>query len=102
MSDAFRCSHLVLASTTYNAGIFVTMESLVHDLVSHNLQNRRVAILENGSWAATSGKLMREALGMLKGTEFIGDNLSIKSALKEDQLALLEALADAIAAEING
>lgn len=101
VSDAFRCSHLVLASTTYNMGIFVTMENLIHDIVSHNLQNRRIAILENGSWAVASGKLMREALGSLKGVEFIGENLTIKSALKEDQLAQLEALADAIAAEIN-
>ena len=101
VSDAFRCSHLVLASTTYNMGIFVTMENLIHDIVSHNLQNRRIAILENGSWAVASGKLMREALGSLKGVEFIGENLTIRSALKEDQLAQLEALADAIAAEIN-
>ena len=101
VSDTFRCSHLVLASTTYNMGIFVTMENLIHDIVSHNLQNRRIAILENGSWAVASGKLMREALGSLKGVEFIGENLTIKSALKEDQLAQLEALADAIAAEIN-
>ena len=101
VSDAFRCSHLVLASTTYNMGIFVTMENLIHDIVNHNLQNRRIAILENGSWAVASGKLMREALGSLKGVEFIGENLTIKSALKEDQLAQLEALADAIAAEIN-
>ena len=101
VSEAFRCSHLVLASTTYNAGIFVTMENLIHELVSHNLLNRHIAILENGSWAASSGKLMREALSALKGTEFIGENLSIKSALKEGQLAQLEALAESIAAEIN-
>ena len=78
------------------------MENLIHELVSHNLLNRHIAILENGSWAASSGKLMREALSALKGTEFIGENLSIKSALKEGQLAQLEALAEAIAAEING
>ncbi|MBR6115305.1 MAG: flavin reductase [Oscillospiraceae bacterium] len=101
VSNAFRCSHLVLASTTYNAGIFVTMESLIHDLVAHNLCNRKIALIENGSWAPTSGKLMREALSVLKGTEFINDAITLKSALKEDQLDALDALADAIVADIR-
>ncbi|MBQ3380231.1 MAG: FprA family A-type flavoprotein, partial [Oscillospiraceae bacterium] len=51
VSDAFRCSHLVFAATTYNNGVFVTMENLLHDIAAHNLQNRRVAVIENGSWA---------------------------------------------------
>lgn len=101
VSNAFRCSHLVLASTTYNAGIFVTMENLVHDLVNHNLQNRKVAVLENGSWAPTSGSLIRAEMQKLKGTEFIGDNITLKSSLKEDQIADIEAVADAIAADIR-
>ncbi len=101
VSDAFRCSHLVLASSSYNAGIFVTMENLVHDIVNHNLQGRKIALVENGSWAATSGKLMREELSKLKNTEFIAENISIRSAVKEEQLAALEALADAIAADIK-
>lgn len=56
---AFRYSHLVFASTTYNNGIFVSMEALIFDIVAHNLQNRTVAVIENGSWAPTSGKLIR-------------------------------------------
>ena len=100
LSNAFRCSHLVLASTTYNMGIFVTMENLIHDLVNHNLQNRAVVLLENGSWAPASGKLMREALGTLKGVRFLNDTVTIKSALKEEQLVQLDAVADAIAAEL--
>ena len=72
LSDAFRCSHLVFAATTYNAGVFVTMENLLHDIANHNLQGRKIAIMENGSWAPTSGKLMREMLSGLKNTEFIG------------------------------
>ena len=101
VSNAFRCSHLVLASTTYNAGIFVTMENLIHDLVNHNLCNRKIALMENGSWAPASGKLMREALSSLKGTEFINDTVTLKSALKENQLDALDALADSIAADIR-
>ncbi|MCR5577428.1 MAG: flavin reductase [Oscillospiraceae bacterium] len=101
VSDAFRCSHLVFAATTYNAGLFVTMEELLHDIAAHNLQNRKVAIIENGSWAATSGKIMREILSPLKGTQFFDSNVSLKSALAEDQLGQLAALADMLAEEIN-
>lgn len=101
LSDAFRYSHMVLASTTYNAGIFVTMENLIHDIVNHNLQGRKIALLENGSWAAASGRLMKEALSKLRGTEFIGETVSLKSDVTEPQLAELDALADAIAADIR-
>jgi len=101
VSDAFRCSHLVFASSSYNAGIFVTMENLVHDIVNHNLQGRKIALIENGSWASTSGKLMYELLSKLKNTQFITENISIRSAVKDKQLQELEALADAIAADIK-
>ena len=101
LSDAFKYSHMVLASTTYNAGIFVTMENLVHDIANHNLQNRKVAILENGSWAAASGDLMKKALSGLKGTQFIGETVSLKSDITDSQLAELDALADTIAADIK-
>jgi flavorubredoxin len=101
VSDAFRCSHLVFAATTYNAGVFVTMENLLHDIANHNLQGRKVAIIENGSWAPTSGKLMRDILTPLKNTEFIADNITVKASLAPDQLSRLDALADAIAADIK-
>jgi flavorubredoxin len=101
VSDAFRCSHLVFAATTYNAGVFVTMENLLHDIANHNLQGRKVAIIENGSWAPTSGKLMRDILTPLKNTEFIADNFTVKASLAADQLSQLDALADAIAADIK-
>ena len=101
VSDAFRCSHLVFAATTYNAGVFVTMEQLLHDIAAHNLQNRKVAIIENGSWAPTSGKIMRDLLAPLKGTEFIGENITLKSALAENQLEQLDTLADLLAEDIN-
>lgn len=59
VAEAFRCSHLVFASTTYNAGIFCNMETALLDIAAHNLQNRTIALIENGSWAPTAGKLMR-------------------------------------------
>jgi len=98
VAASFRWSHLVFASTTYNAGIFVAMEAVINDLVSHNIQNRAVAVIENGSWAATSGGLIREKLGKCQNITFLGDIVSIKSGLKADQLAQVEELAAAIAA----
>ena len=97
VAEAFRWSHLVFAATTYNAGIFVTMEALIYDLVHHNIQNRTVALIENGSWAATSGRLMREALKKCENMRFIGD-VSVKSSVKPDKKAELEKLAENIAA----
>lgn len=101
VSEAFRCSHLVFASSTYNAGIFVTMETALHDIVAHNLQNRTIAIVENGTWAPNSGSLMRGLLGKLKNNTILNDSLTINSSLKEDQLAQVDALVDAIAATIK-
>ena len=64
VSEAFRWSHLVLASATYNNGLFTPMENLLLDLKAHNFQNRTVALMENGSWAPQAGKLMREAVDL--------------------------------------
>ena len=97
IAAAFRYSHLVFASTTYNAGIFVCMEALLSDLVAHNIQNRTVALMENGSWAPTSGGLMRKMLEGCKNMNILDASLTIRSALKREQLPQLEAMADAIA-----
>ena len=102
VAEAFRCSHLVFASSTYNAGIFENMDILIDDLIKHALQNRKVALIENGSWAATAGMYMKEKLSKCKNTEFIGDVVTIKSALKENQLADIKALAKKIASSMDG
>jgi len=101
ISAAFRWSHLVFASTTYNMGIFVTMEALISDLAAHNIQNRTVGIIENGSWAATSGKLIREKLGTCKHIAFLDDMLHIKSSLKASQIAEINTMADALCASMS-
>lgn len=87
LAEAFRYSHIVFATTTYNAGIFESMECLLHSIVAHNLQNRKYVLIQNGSWAPTCGGLMRELLEKLKGTEILDDTIAIKSTLKEEQLA---------------
>lgn len=96
VADAFKYSHIVFASATYNNGIFISMENLLHDIVNHNLQNRKIAIIENGSWAPTSGKLMTELVSKLKNVEIIGNKVTLKSAMKENQVEELEALAKTI------
>ena len=100
ISASFRWSHLVFASTTYNMGIFVTMEALISDLTAHNIQNRTVAVIENGSWAPASGGLIREQLAKCKNINMLENTVSIKSGLKAEQLIEIEAMADAIAATI--
>lgn len=101
VAEAFRLSHMVLASTTYNAGIFVSMEALIHDLTAHNIQNRTVAVIENGSWAATSGGLIREKLAKCKNISILDKNVSLKSGLKADKLADIDAMADALASSVK-
>ena len=101
VSEAFRCSHIVLASTTYNGGIFCNMETLLTDLKAHALQNRTVAIVENGSWGPMSGRLMREMVGSMKNMTLLEQSLTLRSALAESQYDQLDALAKAIAASVN-
>jgi flavorubredoxin len=96
IAEAFRCSHLVFAAPTYNGGVFVTMDALLRDLAAHNLQNRTVAFLENGSWAPMSGRLMRQILEPLKNTTFLEQTVSLRSALRDEQDGELDTLAAAI------
>ena len=80
--------------------MFVSMENLVHDIVHHNLQNRTIALVENGSWAPTAAGLMRAEFQKLKNCTILDEGVSIRSSLKEDQLAQMEALADALVASM--
>ena len=96
VSEAFKYSHIVFASTTYNMGIFVNMETLLHDITAHNLQNRKIAIIENGSWAPFSGNLMTEMISKWKNTEIIGNRVQLKSAVKDGNVEELETLAQEI------
>ncbi|MBQ1630981.1 MAG: flavin reductase [Firmicutes bacterium] len=96
IAACFQYSHMVFCSTTYNAGIFVSMEEFLRDLAAHNLQNRTVALVENGSWAPTSGRLMKEILSPLKNVNILNESVTLKSSLKPGQEAEVEALIDAI------
>lgn len=101
VSESFRCSHLVFASATYNGGIFCNMETVLLDIKAHNLQNRTIAFMENGTWAPTSGRQMKEIVAGLKNTTIMENTVTMKSAVKEDQLEEIDALAKAIAESIK-
>ena len=94
VEDAFRYDRLVLASVTYDGGIFPCMESFIAHLKSKNYQNREVAFIENGSWAPIAAKKMRAELEGLKNLTFADTTVSIKSAMKDADIKQLEALAD--------
>ena len=96
VAEAFRYSHIVFATTTYNGGIFVTMENLLLDLKAHNLQNRTVALIENGTWAATAAGQMKNILSSMKGMNVIANPVTLKSSVKPEKRDELIALADAI------
>ena len=102
ISEVFRCSHLVLAAPTYNNGIYPAMANLLHDMKALMLQNRTVGLVENGSWAPVSGKLIRAELEGLKGFQVLEPVASLKSALKGDSLEQLGQLKDSILASLNG
>ena len=102
LSDAFKYSHIVFASATYNNGIFTPMEELLRDIAHHALQDRTVALIQNGSWAPASGKLMAQILGEMKNMELLEQTVTLKSALAPGQDQELEALADALAASVRG
>lgn len=94
VEDAFRYDRLVLASVTYDGGIFLCMESFIAHLKSKNYQNRKVAFIENGSWAPIAAKKMRAELEGLKNLTFADTTVSIKSAMKDADIRQLETLAD--------
>lgn len=99
VEDAFRYSKLVLATTTYNAGIFPYMREFIHHLTERNYQNRTVALVENGTWAPLAAKTMRSMFEKSKNITFADTVVTIKSALNADSAAQLEKLADELCME---
>lgn len=97
ISDLFCYSHFVLAAPTYNTGIYLPMEDLLHDMAALNLQNRTYSLIGNGSWAPLSAKKMAALLASMKNMQQVGEPLTIRSSLKKEQLPEMEQLAQAIA-----
>ena len=101
VEDAFRYGKLVLATTTYNAGIFPFMREFISHLTERNFQNRTVAFIENGSWAPTAVRTMKALLEPCKNLTYIENEVQIKSALNEESMRQLDALATELTKEWN-
>ena len=97
LENAFRYDKLVLASITYNAGIFPYMDNFLRLLKEHNYQNRTIAFIENGCWAPTAAKGMMEVLKDCKNLTFVENTVTIRSAVNEDTMKKIEALAEELA-----
>ncbi len=96
VEDAFRYSHLVLASASYDAGVFPAMESFLNKLKAKNYQKRTIGIIENGTWAPSAGRTMKAMLEGLKELNIVEPMVTIKSAMKTENVAQMEALADSL------
>lgn len=101
IAEIFRCSHLVLATPTYNNGVYPSILNLLHDMQALNVQNRTVALLQNGSWAPAGGKLARGMLEEMKDMRILDPMVTIRSTLKEDSLSELEQLKAALLSSLN-
>ena len=99
LSDAFRYSKLVLATTTYNASIYPFMHDYITRLVEHNFQNRTVGIIENGSWAPLAAKVMKEMLSPCKKINWLDTTVKILSAVNQENKEQLEAMTDELCKE---
>lgn len=96
VEDAFRMSKLIVCASSYDAGLFPPMHEFLHKLIIKNYQNRRVGILENGSWAPTAGKVMRNMLIEMKNLDIVSPMVTIRARMKAEDLPAMEELADAI------
>lgn len=101
IGEIFRVSHLVFAVPTYNGGIYPVMENLLSDMKALAVQKKTVALMENGTWASTAARQMRERLSELKDVAVLDTQVSVKSAMRADQREELEMLADAVAASMK-
>lgn len=99
LSDAFRYSKLILATTTYNASIYPFIHDYISRLVEHNFQNRTVGLIENGSWAPLAAKVMREMMAKCKKINWLDTTVKILSAINQDNQDQLEAMADELCKE---
>ena len=100
IAEAFRYSHIVLACPTYNGGIYPPMDALLHDMKALNMSNKVFAVIENGTWAPASGRLMTAVLETLKGCCVLDTKVTVKSTLKPDKEAELDALCQALTASL--
>lgn len=98
LSEAFHYSHILLASPTYNGGVYPLMDHFIHEMKSHGLKNRTFAFIDNGTWGPVAAKQMAKQIEELKDCTILNETISIKSALKDAQMEVLDQIADALKA----
>ena len=98
VEDAFRYDKLVLAAASYDAGVFPPMEDFLNRLSHKAYQNRKVALIENGSWAPSAGRVMKGMLEGMKNITLCENSVTIKSTMKEDTVKAMETLAEELLA----
>ena len=96
VEDAFRYGKMVMAAASYDAGLFTPAYDFLHKLQAKSYQNRKVALIENGTWAPSAGRVMKEMFAAMKNVEVVGNMVTIKSTMSPADIPALEALADAI------
>lgn len=96
VSNAFRYSRVILIASSYNASVFPPMKRLLDNLKDRNYQNRKVGIIENGSWAPSAGRTMKSILETMKDIEIVEPQITIKSKMKEENVGEIEKLVDEI------
>lgn len=94
VEDAFKFGKIVLATTTYNGDVFPFMKEFIHHLIDHNFQNRTIGFIENGSWAPTAVRVMKNMLEKCKNINYCKNDVKIISALNEESLSQIDALAE--------
>ena len=94
VEDAFKYDKMILAAPSYNAGVFPPMQQFLHHLQSKNYQNRKIGIIENGSWAPSAAKTMKEIISKMKNIEICEPTVTIISKMNENNIAELEKLAN--------
>ena len=98
IEDAFRYGRLIVAAASYDGGLFTPAHTFLHTLQMKGYCKRKVALVENGSWAPSAGRVMKEMFGAMKEIEFVAEPVTIKSRMRSADIPALEALADAILA----
>lgn len=101
IAELFRYSHVIFAAPTYNADVYTPVKNLIEDMKAHNIQNRTVAFIENGTWKPMAAGIMRKQLEGLKNTRIIENVLSIKSAVDEEQLDEVSAFVSAVSGTVR-
>jgi len=99
VEDAFRYGRMVVAACSYDAGLFTPAYDFLHSLQMKGWQKRRAAVIENGSWAPSAGRVMTEMLSAMKEVTLVGEKVTLRSRMHAGDIPALEALADAVLAE---